>query len=71
MSSDIERWEPPNDSTAFDSLCLDLWKDNSLLDSCTLSCIARPASAKGKAMLKDANKLNSYNEGDLTPGSTP
>jgi tetratricopeptide (TPR) repeat protein len=27
MSSDIERWEPPNDSTAFESLCLDLWKD--------------------------------------------
>ena len=26
MSSDIERWEPPNDSTAFESLCLDLWK---------------------------------------------
>jgi hypothetical protein len=33
MSSDIERWEPPNDATAFESLCLDLWKDNSLLDS--------------------------------------
>ena len=27
MSSDIERWEPPNDSTAFESLCLDVWKD--------------------------------------------
>jgi tetratricopeptide (TPR) repeat protein len=27
MSSDIERWEPPNDSTAFESLCLDLWKE--------------------------------------------
>jgi tetratricopeptide (TPR) repeat protein len=27
MSSDIERWEPPNDPTAFESLCLDLWKD--------------------------------------------
>ena len=27
MSSDIERWEPPNDSTAFESFCLDLWKD--------------------------------------------
>ncbi|MEI7940577.1 MAG: SUMF1/EgtB/PvdO family nonheme iron enzyme [Verrucomicrobiota bacterium] len=27
MSSDIERWEPPNDATAFESLCLDLWKD--------------------------------------------
>lgn len=27
MSSDIERWEPPNDTTAFESLCLDLWKD--------------------------------------------
>jgi tetratricopeptide (TPR) repeat protein len=27
MSSDIERWEPPNDPTAFESLCLDVWKD--------------------------------------------
>ena len=27
MSSDIERWEPPNDATAFESLCLDLFKD--------------------------------------------
>jgi formylglycine-generating enzyme required for sulfatase activity len=27
MSSDIERWEPPNDATAFESLCLDLWQD--------------------------------------------
>src|ERR1035437_7647912 len=27
MSSDIERWEPPNDPTAFESLCLNLWKD--------------------------------------------
>ena len=27
MSSDIERWEPPNDATAFESLCLDLWKE--------------------------------------------
>src|ERR1035441_4722315 len=27
MSSDIERWEPPNDATAFESLCQDLWKD--------------------------------------------
>ena len=27
MSSDIEKWEPPNDATAFESLCLDLWKD--------------------------------------------
>jgi formylglycine-generating enzyme required for sulfatase activity len=27
MSSDIERWDPPNDATAFESLCLDLWKD--------------------------------------------
>jgi formylglycine-generating enzyme required for sulfatase activity len=27
MSSDIERWEPPNDAKAFESLCLDLWKD--------------------------------------------
>jgi hypothetical protein len=28
-------------------------------------------SGKGKAMLKEADKLNSYNEGDLTRGSTP
>jgi hypothetical protein len=34
MSSDIERWGPPNDSTAFEPLCLDLWKDNSLRDRC-------------------------------------
>ena len=27
MSSDIERWPPPNDPTAFESLCLELWKD--------------------------------------------
>ena len=27
MSSDIERWEPPNEATAFESLSLDLWKD--------------------------------------------
>ena len=27
MSADTERWPPPNDSTAFESLCLDLWKD--------------------------------------------
>ena len=27
MSTDIERWDPPNDPTAFESLCLDLWKD--------------------------------------------
>jgi len=27
MSVDIERWEPPNDPTAFESLCLDLWRE--------------------------------------------
>jgi hypothetical protein len=27
VSSDIERWPPPNDPTAFESLCLDLWRD--------------------------------------------
>jgi hypothetical protein len=27
ISLDIERWEPPNDPTAFESLCLDLGKD--------------------------------------------
>jgi len=27
MSADIERWDPPNDPTAFESLCLDLWRD--------------------------------------------
>jgi hypothetical protein len=27
MSADIERWPPPNDPIAFESLCLDLWKD--------------------------------------------
>src|SRR5437588_8975676 len=27
MSADIERWDPPNDPTAFESLCLDLWKE--------------------------------------------
>jgi hypothetical protein len=26
MSADIERWDPPNDPTAFESLCLDLWR---------------------------------------------
>jgi hypothetical protein len=26
MSAGIERWEPPNDPTAFESLCLDLWR---------------------------------------------
>jgi hypothetical protein len=35
----------------------------------TLPCNVRPAFAKGKAMLKEADKLNSYNGGDLTPGS--
>ncbi len=25
MSADIERWPPPNDSTAFESFCLELW----------------------------------------------
>src|SRR5580704_16960462 len=27
MSADIERGDPPNDPTAFESLCLDLWSD--------------------------------------------
>jgi len=27
MSADIERWDPPNDPTAFESLCLELWRD--------------------------------------------
>ncbi len=27
MSADIEQWDPPNDPTAFESLCLDLWRD--------------------------------------------
>ncbi len=27
MSSGIERWPPPNDSKAFESLCLDLWRE--------------------------------------------
>jgi len=27
MSADIERWPPPNDPVAFESLCLDLWKE--------------------------------------------
>jgi class 3 adenylate cyclase len=26
MSADIERWDPPNDPRAFESLCLDLWR---------------------------------------------
>ena len=27
MSSDIELWPPPDDATAFESLCHDLWKE--------------------------------------------
>ncbi|MDB6122232.1 MAG: Tetratricopeptide domain protein [Pedosphaera sp.] len=27
MSADIEMWPPPNDPDAFESLCLDLWKE--------------------------------------------
>jgi hypothetical protein len=27
MTTDIERWPPPNDSVAFESLCLALWQD--------------------------------------------
>ncbi len=27
MSSDIEAWPPPDDPTAFESLCLDLWQE--------------------------------------------
>jgi hypothetical protein len=27
MSADIESWDPPKDSAAFVSLCLELWKD--------------------------------------------
>ena len=27
MSANIERSEPPNDATAFEFLCLDVWKD--------------------------------------------
>ena len=27
MSSDVERWDPPNDATAFESFCLDLFKE--------------------------------------------
>ena len=27
MSVDIERWDPPNDPAAFESLCLDLWQE--------------------------------------------
>ncbi len=27
MSADVEQWPPPNDPTAFESLCLDLWKN--------------------------------------------
>ena len=27
MSSDIEQYPPPNDAIAFESLCLDLWKE--------------------------------------------
>ncbi len=27
MSSGIEKWSPPNDSKAFESLCLDLWRE--------------------------------------------
>ncbi len=27
MSADAERWPPPNEPAAFESLCLDLWKD--------------------------------------------
>jgi hypothetical protein len=27
MSADIERWEPPNNPTVFESLCLDLWRE--------------------------------------------
>ncbi len=27
MSSDIEKWPPPNDPVAFESLCLDLWQE--------------------------------------------
>ena len=27
MSADIEAWPPPSDPVAFESLCLDLWKE--------------------------------------------
>ena len=27
MNADVEQWPPPDDPTAFESLCLDLWKD--------------------------------------------
>jgi hypothetical protein len=27
MTTDIERWPPPNDPSAFESLCLDLWRE--------------------------------------------
>jgi hypothetical protein len=27
MTTDIERWQPPNDPSAFESLCLDLWRE--------------------------------------------
>lgn len=27
MTADIEQWPPPDDADAFESLCLDLWKD--------------------------------------------
>jgi hypothetical protein len=44
---------------------------DSLLAGCTLPCNVSVSSAKGQAMINDANILTSYNEGHLTPGCTP
>ena len=52
-------------------MCNTIANANSALNGCTVPCGISPKSAAGQAMINDANSLEMYNSGKLTPGCTP
>jgi hypothetical protein len=52
-------------------ICSTIADANHALGSCTVPCDIAPDSPSGQTMIGDANALDSYNGGGLTPGCTP
>jgi hypothetical protein len=52
-------------------VCNTIADANGTLDGCTVPCSKSPASTTGLAMISDANRLEMYNNGKLTPGCAP
>ena len=52
-------------------ICNTLADANGALGGCTVPCNVDPSSPTGQAMVSDADTLDSYNSGTLTPGCAP